>query len=39
MRVHMKLVMIKWVRVVNFTSENLITKSTVFPHCSICKYT
>jgi hypothetical protein len=28
------------VRVVNFaTSKNLVVKSTMFPHCSICKYT
>jgi hypothetical protein len=40
MRVLTKLVMIMGVRAVNFaTSENLVVKSTMFPHCSIHKYT
>jgi endonuclease/exonuclease/phosphatase family metal-dependent hydrolase len=39
MRVHTKLLIIYGVRVVNFaTSKNLVVKSTMFPHCSIYKY-
>jgi hypothetical protein len=39
-RVHMKLIIIKEFRAVNFAaSKNLVVKSTMFPHLNIYKYT